>query len=166
MYKLFLISLLVVFVGCFDSGPKVLLEMPITSADDSHDENLEFVADVSFDGNGSLVGEFQGKGRSLLLDIDNPDVAGKQVDCKVHLKTEMLSSYLVLEMIIVMPDGKANVVRTHDPLICRTSDWKPLTLTHQFEEGENPEKISYFLFNMNYGKYWADDVTVTIGAAE
>ncbi|MBT7311606.1 hypothetical protein HN843_07565, partial [bacterium] len=57
MYKLFLISLLVVFVGCFDSGPKILLEMPITSADDSHDEKLEFVADVSFDGNGSLVGD-------------------------------------------------------------------------------------------------------------
>jgi len=163
LYKLFLISLLVVLVGCFNSGPKVLFEMPISSADDSHDNNLEFVTDITFDGNGALFGDFKEEARSLLFKIDNPDLAGQHISCTVHLKTEMLSSYLVLEMIIVMPDGKAQVIRTHDPLLRRTTDWKPLTLTHQFEDGESPEKISFFLHNMNFGRYWADDVILTLG---
>jgi hypothetical protein len=160
---LFIILLLTVLAGCSDSGPKTLFEMPISSASDCNSDNLKFISDITFDGNGSLAGEFESEARSLLFEINNPEVSGKNINCTVNIKTEMLSNFLILEMIIVMPDGGAKVINTHDPLIRRTTDWKPLTLVHRFAEGQNPQKISFFLHNQNYGRYWADDITVTVG---
>lgn len=163
MFKLFVISLLFIVLGC--SGPKdgILAELPITSASDSIDDDFEFVTDETLDGNGSFLADSDKESKYIFLNLQNPDVAGSQLNCIVNLKTEMLNKLLILEMTIVMPDGSAKVVSNHNPDLRRTTDWTELVLSYRFKKDEKPEKLLFAMHNQGFGKFWLDDVKVTLG---
>ncbi|MFW6124105.1 MAG: hypothetical protein ACOC5G_02685 [Acidobacteriota bacterium] len=139
-----------------------LLELPVDSLDNIISKSdVQFVKDVSKDGNGSLRIDADEAKFVRLYEIDNIDLEYARLKYKAEVKTENFAGETFLEMWCFF-EGKGRFFsRGLDSTLSGTNDWTNLETVFLLKRGENPDKVELDLvINGSGGTIWVDAIRI------
>lgn len=148
---------------CCQKAPvesNVLVELPVDSIKNIISKSdVEFVKDVSKDGNGCIRIDVDEAKFIRLYELDNIDISNARLKYKAEVKTENFAGNVFLEMWCFF-EGKGRFFsRGLDNTLSGTNDWTTLETFFLLRKGENPDKVELDLvINGSGGKIWIDAI--------
>ena len=152
-------------VACSPAGPTQVATLdarPIQSLEGVLTRSgVEFDADQSSDGNGSIRLQAEEPMTVRLLETGDLDVEDTVVTYTARLRTEDVKGRVYLEMWAVMPGQGEFFSRALAQPLSGTVEWTSQQTPFVLQSGQNPENLRLNVVIEGTGTVWVDDVKVT-----
>jgi hypothetical protein len=121
---------------------------------------VEFDAQTTSDGTGSLRIRTRDATAVRLYDVGDVDVEDARLLYRAHLRTEGVQGHVYLEMWCRFPGLGEFFSRALEAPLSGSADWTLQETPFFLERGQNPDRVALNVVVTGPGTVWVDDVVL------